>query len=205
MRHLLTLARSVRVGGLSLGPLRAGGRTYTVATLSVLRFLQVLQACAEARGAGLELLQREPEAFVRCLAPLLVLEDMRPADLRRMSRAQAAALWEALETVNDWPFLMDQLRSRGPEEAAGGAGGEDQDPDQDQLLDLVDLYCELRPANTVEDVKRMPAQLFFAQLDIIARRAQERRDAADPDGGWETMSTSDLAAFAGHDSGVACG
>ena len=116
------------------------------------------------------------------LAHLLVKGRILPRHSRRVTDSQIENLFTAFMATNDFPYLIDQLRPTDGKDAWN-------------LIDAIDLLCELRPVYTHEAVKQLPAQEFYAILGCIDKRREAREDAQAGDGGWDDVTEADWAAL----------
>lgn len=172
MNHLVRRSRAVRLGGVRLWPLRrrVGGHWYTVAPMTLLRWLQYTQAVHAQAG---ELLS-QPVEMLRALVPLMVTGRVSGKHLRRAIPAQIVAVASAFETVNDIPYLLDQMKPD-PDTA--------ESPVEWGMVDAIDFFCEVRPAYKHEQVKNLPAQEFFAFMEAIKKKYDFRnRDTSEDEG-----------------------
>lgn len=118
-RQFVRCTRRVKLGGRAAGPLRFGGRVYTVGPLTCLRVAQMQEAYGTLAGRlGSEPLEvissKAPLGIVRLLLPLLVLEPVRACDVDRATPEQVAALAQALGETND---LEATFKALAPSEA----------------------------------------------------------------------------------------
>ena len=167
-RHFLRLRRIVRLGGWKLGRLRFGGGDYPIGPLSVLAALQLvalvpglLKCKAEEIDFG-EVVNRLPPDVLGALVPMIVEGRVEPRHLRRATAEQTAAAFEAMTTVNDWPYILKALS---PGEPGKGVGIE-------LLVHGIARQCS---AYTHRDLLLLPMQELLAisdaakDLDAIAR------------------------------------
>ena len=185
LRHILNLQRQVYLGGrrVPFTRRRIGGHWYTVGPLSLMRFLQLMEALG---SAGLATLGRAPIPTLTAMAPILVKGRILPGDLKRISPDQLVALWEAVSQTNDLDYLASQFKP--PDKPSDGITWD--------YVDAMDLVCEARPANTIDSLKAMAAMQFFAILDAIAKKAEARQPKDGDDDGYREITPEELARLA---------
>ncbi len=123
LHHFYRNARRVRLGGRSVFGRRVGGGWYTVVPLSVLRFLQFIEASGQLTATPVELANLASVNALRAmvpLVPLLVLEPVKDAHLRRITAAQLAELFVAVGETTDLEYCVNAIKP--PEGDAGGVG-----------------------------------------------------------------------------------
>ena len=170
---LLDKRRRVRLGGwaIRLGPLGSfhlGGGWYTVGRLSFMRWMQLITAL----GAG-----SEPEINIMAvqkmaaLAPLLTVEPLRSKHARRISQDQAVDLWAKLGETNDLSYLFTAMAKL----AAGATGEGDL-----TLFDEIHSFCMQCPMYQHDQVKNLPAQVYYSIWDSIENHRTRSEETPDP-------------------------
>lgn len=165
LEFLLDNQKRIRMGGwaVGLGPLsfHLGGRWYTVARLSVLRWFQVVVHLSSA-GVPLECLIEDRYRIPESILHLILSEPLRARDAKRASWDQVLCALTACGMVNDLPYLIETMKRRTPTPS--------EEVSEFNLLDEIDVFCTLRPQYKHEGVKDLAAQEYFGILDSIDKR-----------------------------------
>ncbi len=177
LQHLLRKERQVKLGS----------KWYTVGPVSLVHFLQLYghMGAYFSGDTAADALAKMPLEVLGAFSPLIVTEPLSKADLDKQTPEQVAALWQAFSEVNDLDYLGKQY-----------VGDENAEPSDWDIVDAMDFLCEQRPAYKLDDVLRMPAQVFFVQLECIKKKIEDRNAAADPNRGKRELTPADLMRLA---------
>jgi hypothetical protein len=181
LRHFVRLERTVRIGGvrfIPFSPRRFGGHDYTVAPISVLRWITLYSVLKPLQGdkplleAIPTLLETLPRPMGLLLLPLFLEDLISPRDLENATTSQILSAWYAFTEVNDLEYILAGYEKAEPDAKPDETGLSF----EDHAMFLVEKTNGTRLPH---EFLQLPMQYFLAMFECFKRQknVQEGRPA----------------------------
>lgn len=184
LKHFMRLERTVKIGGrtLGFGPFKRhfGGRDYSIAPISVLRWLNLhailtpFLSKSDPLNGVVEVLKAMPDTVGRLILPLFLDDLPRECDIKHASVSQILSAWYAFTEVNDLDYILKAYNAEpneGEEKSAElGLSFEDH---------AIFLMEKTNGARLPHEFLQLPMQYFLAMFECFRRQknVQEGRPA----------------------------